>query len=187
MSQDIYMISIKQPNAPGAVYVGRSGNAVNRFRQHKQLLKSGGHHCKELQAVFDSVDRDEEELSFQLLERNVSDSDADSVETKWIHTAIKELGKDRVLNSFIPKKSIVQPTKDSTLNQVKSRPELNKNVDPFKSASPEVRKQAIDGYKLVKSGVSISAAIKQVSGVTGGRKWTQLKDLIELLQRATDN
>lgn len=187
MSQDIYMISIKQSNAPGTVYVGRSGNAINRFRQHKQLLKSGGHHCKELQAVFDSVDRDEEELSFQLLERNVSDSDADSVETKWIHTAIKELGKDRVLNSFIPKKSIVQPTKDSTLNQAKSMPELNKNVDPFRSASPEVRKQAINSFKLVKSGSSINAAIMNVTGIRGGRKWMQIKELIELLQQATSN
>ena len=188
------MISIKHPDTPGAVYVGRSGNALNRFKEHKRGLKSGNHHCKELQYMFDLVGRDEDILVFQILEQKIKDKDADKVEAKWIHTAINELGKDRVLNSFIPNKPDKLAAPKTEYRNNKTPKQLpSAAVDAANLWKAAQNQDRIDTHRvvaLVRNGGSKTKAIREVCGITGGEKFARLSklaDALQLLQRATSN
>lgn len=78
----------------GKFYVGSTGNARERFRQHRNKLRRGVHHCAHLQAAWNKYGEDC--FKFSIIEHIESMEALVEAENKWL---IDHVGKENCYNA----------------------------------------------------------------------------------------
>ena len=78
----------------GKFYVGSTGNVRERFRQHRNKLRRGVHHCAHLQAAWNKYGEDC--FKFSIIEHIASMEALVEAENKWL---IDHVGKENCYNA----------------------------------------------------------------------------------------
>ncbi len=136
MTSGIYKLNFPS----GLFYVGKSNNIERRWEEHSTKFEKGTA-AKPLQAAFDRWGYPTPEILVKCHEDNI-----DVMEAAYIHAGFKQIGRDKCLNTSIPKDPGITKYEDNVVTkslkeQMEWVVELQKQIERYEN---ELEQQEVD-------------------------------------------